>query len=440
MAGEGGRRRWGSDGRRRSGRQGKYREIDLFTLEAAQRGDRAAFDAIVDLYDERLRLLAFHLLHDADLADDALQDTFFNAYRGLPAFGRRASLGTWLYRITYTVCMGYLRRRRAPGVSYEEAEEVIGADDDPADGFAARSQLTAALASLSPEQRVVVLLVDRDGFDYQSVADVLDVPKGTVCSRLVTARAALRETLTTRRSCPRRRPGARRRRAEPVVAGHRGGGMNDRPERDPVLEGLMAPLEAPPATERFRERLWERIDAAERLDAAQAGVALDVLEAPPASERFHERLWERIEAAEATDGASDGSAVRRRRPSHARPRGAGRSGGRGSPPWLSPGRPWPRSVAVTLIGWPLGREQGGLGGPPPAVAQVIENVRLRLGSSESIGAVFTYERAGARRSGRACSRPATAECGRLRSRTRTARGASRPPAPNWPTRRDSTLR
>ena len=68
----------------------RIREIDPFTLEAAQRGDRAAFDAIVDLYDERLRLLAFHLLHDADLADDALQDTFFNAYRGLPAFHRRS--------------------------------------------------------------------------------------------------------------------------------------------------------------------------------------------------------------------------------------------------------------------------------------------------------------------------------------------------------------
>jgi RNA polymerase sigma-70 factor (ECF subfamily) len=175
--------------------RGKYREIDPFTLDAAQRGDRAAFDAIVDLYDERLRLLAFHLLHDADLADDALQDTFFNAYRGLPAFGRRSSLGTWLYRITYTVCMGYLRRPRPASVSFEEAEEVIGADVDPADALITRSQLTSALARLSPEQRVVVLLVDRDGFDYQSAADVLDVPKGTVCSRLVAARAALREAL-----------------------------------------------------------------------------------------------------------------------------------------------------------------------------------------------------------------------------------------------------
>jgi RNA polymerase sigma-70 factor (ECF subfamily) len=180
----------------------KLREIDPFTLEAAQRGDRRAFDAIVDLYADRLRLLAFHLLHDADLADDALQDTFFNAYRGLPAFRRRSSLGTWLYRITYTVCMGYLRRAHGGYVSYEESGEVVGTDDDPADSYVARSQISSALARLSPEQRVVVLLVDRDGFDYRSVAEVLDVPKGTVCSRLNAARAALREALTAAQVVP----------------------------------------------------------------------------------------------------------------------------------------------------------------------------------------------------------------------------------------------
>jgi len=103
-------------------------EIDRFTLRAARRGDREAFDAIVDLYADRLRLLASHLLHDADLTDDALQDTFFNAYRGLSGFGGRSSLGTWLYRITYTVCMGYLRRRKPPGVSFEDAEDILTYD------------------------------------------------------------------------------------------------------------------------------------------------------------------------------------------------------------------------------------------------------------------------------------------------------------------------
>ena len=99
--------------------------------------------------------------------------------------------------------MGYLRRKRGATVSFEESEEIIEADSDPADSYLAHTEVEAALARLSPEQRVVVLLVDRDGFDYASVAAVLDVPKGTVCSRLVAARAALRATLTATETTPR---------------------------------------------------------------------------------------------------------------------------------------------------------------------------------------------------------------------------------------------
>jgi RNA polymerase sigma-70 factor, ECF subfamily len=177
-------------------------QIDRFTLRAAQRGDREAFNRIVDLYADRLRVLAFHLLHDTDLMDDALQDAFFNAYRGLPAFRGRSTLGTWLYRITYTVCMGYLRRRRAPAVNYDKAAECIAADADPADQLVTRSLVASALAALPPEQRAVVLLVDRDGFDYRAAAEVLNIPRGTVCSRLNVARAALREALVAAQATP----------------------------------------------------------------------------------------------------------------------------------------------------------------------------------------------------------------------------------------------
>ena len=86
--------------------------------EAAQRGDRAAFDAIVDLYDERLRLLAFHWSTTRRTwSTRRCRTRFFNAFRGLPAFHRRSTLGTWLYRITYTVCMGYLRRNPTEAAS-----------------------------------------------------------------------------------------------------------------------------------------------------------------------------------------------------------------------------------------------------------------------------------------------------------------------------------
>lgn len=176
-------------------------EVDPFTLRAAQRGDRRAFDAIVDLYDDRLRRLAYQLLHDADLTDDALQDVFFNAYRGLNGFRGRAALSTWLYRITYTVCMGYRRRRRPQELNLEDAEAAPDGGDGE-DRLAIRDQVARALSRLTPDQRVVVLLVDGDGFDYSSAGEVLGVPKGTVCSRLNTARAAMRAALASQGAGP----------------------------------------------------------------------------------------------------------------------------------------------------------------------------------------------------------------------------------------------
>ena len=93
--------------------------------------------------------------------------------------------------------------------------------------YVTRSQVASALARLSPEQRVVVLLVDRDGFDYRSVAEVLDVPKGTVCSRLNAARAALREALTSAQVMPGDDAGAS------VFSRQRGDAVSERPDQRP---------------------------------------------------------------------------------------------------------------------------------------------------------------------------------------------------------------
>jgi uncharacterized membrane protein len=167
--------------------------------------------------------------------------------------------------------------------------------------------------------------------------------------------------------------------------------MSDRPERDLVVESALASLEAPPARARFHERLWERVDGAEHADAVETPALLKSLAAPPARARFRERLWDRIDTAEQVE-ASEARPVDRT--------GAGRS------------RHWlfrrPRLAAaamvaaavaawaaVSLVGLPGSREGNGiLSGPPPAVAQVIESVRLRLDSCRSIAAIFTYQRAG----------------------------------------------
>jgi RNA polymerase sigma-70 factor, ECF subfamily len=169
-------------------------EIAEGILRAARGGDRDAFGAIVDHYEERLRILAFGLLRDRDLMNDALQDTFVSAYRSLPKFRGDAALGTWLYRICYRACLVYVKRGRLTLVAEVDAGP-LAAPGDHGEDLGLRDLLATALGELPAEQRVAVLMVDRDGYDYRSVADVLGVPEGTVASRLSAARASLRVAL-----------------------------------------------------------------------------------------------------------------------------------------------------------------------------------------------------------------------------------------------------
>jgi len=172
-------------------------EVAASVVTAAAKGDREAFTAIIRTYEPRLRATAYHVLRDAGLVDDVLQDVFVSAFRALPGFRGDAALGTWLHRITYTACAQYLRRasRRPRPVETELAPAEVAAAADPAESFGDRDRLRQALSALTPEQRIVVLLVDRDGFDYRTAAKLLGIPRGTVASRLSGARAQLRVAL-----------------------------------------------------------------------------------------------------------------------------------------------------------------------------------------------------------------------------------------------------
>ena len=177
-------------------------EIDELTLLAARRRDHTAFAAIVTHYDARLRSLAFHLLRDANLTDDALQDAYVKAYKALPAFREQSALGTWLYRITYTTCLDYLRRSGRVTLTIDgdlpDDERVF--DEDPADAVGDTHAVVEILHTLPPEQRATVLLVGVQGFEYAEAADILEVPVGTVASRMAAARTKLRKALEQRKA------------------------------------------------------------------------------------------------------------------------------------------------------------------------------------------------------------------------------------------------
>ncbi len=161
-------------------------------LGRARRGDHRAFADLLRRYDEGLRALAYRILRDATLMDDALQEAYVKAYRALPRFRGESGIGTWLYRIVHNACIDLLRRTRDV---VPLGPNVVLATPGVDRSVIARLDVARALDQLSVEHRSVLVLVDALGFDYQDASEVLGVPIGTVRSRLARARHAMRRRL-----------------------------------------------------------------------------------------------------------------------------------------------------------------------------------------------------------------------------------------------------
>jgi len=180
----------------RSGVSPARGDVAEAVIAAAGQGDHAAFAAIVEHYDDRLRALAFHVLRGGDDLDDAMQEAYVKAYRGLSAFRGSSTLGTWLHRITYTTCLNLLRSRaRRPEPAGPEIPDQAAVEADPGQSIAGADAFERLLAALSLEQRAAVLLVDTQGYGYSEAAAILGIPPGTVASRLSSAHARLRSAL-----------------------------------------------------------------------------------------------------------------------------------------------------------------------------------------------------------------------------------------------------
>jgi RNA polymerase sigma-70 factor (ECF subfamily) len=171
-------------------------EIGPAVIDRARRGDAEAFATLIRHYEPGLRSLAYRLLGDSHRVEDALQETYMKAFRALPSFRGDSKLGTWLYRITYNVCLDEIARAaRTAYVSLAELPEPVETSPPADEALTKRYALAAGLEALPPDDRAAILLVDRDGFDYRAAGEVLGVPAGTIASRLNRARASLRHTL-----------------------------------------------------------------------------------------------------------------------------------------------------------------------------------------------------------------------------------------------------
>lgn len=175
---------------------------DVQLIDEALGGDSAAFGQLVTRYQDRLYNTLVHVVGSTDAAYDVVQDAFVQAYVKLETFERASAFYTWLYRIAVNLAISR-RRRDKPHVSVEQARETLG--HEPIDNAAPPGarleqseracQVQAALATLSEEHRAILILREVDGCSYEQISEILDLPIGTIRSRLHRARLQLRDQL-----------------------------------------------------------------------------------------------------------------------------------------------------------------------------------------------------------------------------------------------------
>ncbi len=165
----------------------------------AQAGDKRALDQLLREHYDRLYALCRRLTgSDADAAD-ACQEALIAVVRNLSKFDNRSRFGTWAYRIAVNASLDELRRRkrrpRPDEVAVAARAEASDSTPDIGTSVANRLALDAAFADLSPDFRTAVVLRDMAGLDYAEIAEALEIPAGTVRSRIARGRAALADAL-----------------------------------------------------------------------------------------------------------------------------------------------------------------------------------------------------------------------------------------------------
>lgn len=171
-------------------------------LRRAHAGDRAAFGAFVLSSQDRLFTVLLRIMGDREEARELSQETYLRALQNLPSFRGGSAPYTWLYRIAVNLAIGRLRKVRRRRLFSLDAASSEGVGESPVEAPAAAalsreraSQVLSALGRLDAEYRAVLVMRDVDDLDYREIADVLELPLGTVKSRIFRARLALREEL-----------------------------------------------------------------------------------------------------------------------------------------------------------------------------------------------------------------------------------------------------
>ncbi|MSQ48962.1 MAG: RNA polymerase sigma factor RpoE [Betaproteobacteria bacterium] len=184
------------------------RAVDQQLVERAQRGDKRAFELLVEKYQHKLARLLSRLIRDPGEVEDVTQEAFVKAYRALPSFRGDSAFYTWLYRIGINTAKNYLvaMARRTPtstqidaeeAESYESGEQLR--DINTPESLLLSKEIAAtvnlAIESLPEELRAAIQLRELEGMSYEEIAKLMDCPIGTVRSRIFRAREVIAERL-----------------------------------------------------------------------------------------------------------------------------------------------------------------------------------------------------------------------------------------------------
>ena len=179
---------------------------DQTLIDHCLAGRREAFGLLVERYQNRLFHSLLHLLGSTEDAQDAAQEAFVNAFEKLGSFRGQSQFYSWLFRIAFNTAVSSKRKSRRMSVSLEARRDASGLE--PSDGnptsepsyamdVSDRQRLVQqALSELCEEFRTALVLKEMDGMSYEEIADVVNVPLGTVRSRIHRARLELREKLS----------------------------------------------------------------------------------------------------------------------------------------------------------------------------------------------------------------------------------------------------
>ena len=165
-------------------------DIDL--LRKAKAGESAAFRHLMDRHAAAILRLASNLVPNHHDAEDVLQETFIAAFRSMKAFEERSSVKTWLYAIAYRQAALLRRKKRMPMQMLTDDALLAGPEMKHELAVDAKIDLDKALAHLPEDHRAILILRELEGMSYEEIAGILELPRGTVESRLHRARQSLK--------------------------------------------------------------------------------------------------------------------------------------------------------------------------------------------------------------------------------------------------------